>query len=227
VFCLADASRDNWNRVPSAGARPYEYSCTALNLEGPGCDNSSHWLHDRHVADVILLASSMGYDTANSVWWGYSEGGAMVSAHLNYLLQRNASGSQPQDEEAEEEEARLLQAGKPLHAPKAMVLESTGGQYCYAFRPTQEAQLKSTAYWDECESWSNNNCCPKLLTEQFYYEHAEQYPSHPPVLLVGGVETALPLFLLQFSRPIYQDKLSTDESATEKGALLIFAVRRG
>ena len=47
------------------------------------------------------------------------------------------------------------------------------------------------------------------------------------VLLVGGVETALPLFLLQFSRPIYQDKLSTDESVTEKGALLIFAVRRG
>ena len=113
----ADANRDNWNRVPSAGALPYPYLCSQLDLEGPGCDNSSHggtaaFLHDRHVEDVIAYAQSLGYSANQSVWWGYSEGAAMASNHLNFLLQRNRSA----------------------HLPKAMVMESNGGQYCYAFR---------------------------------------------------------------------------------------------
>lgn len=89
----------------------------------------------------------------------------MASAHLNYRLHRSPN--------------------KP-ELPQAMVLESTGGQYCYAFRPGQEATLKSTPFWNECVEWSTNNCCPKNLTEQYYFEHPDQYHWHPPVLLVGG-----------------------------------------
>ena len=92
----------------------------------------------------------------------------MVSEHLNHLLQRNST-----------------------HVPKAVVLESTGGQYCYAFRPEQEPQLKGTAYWNACSSWPTNNCCPQLLTEQYFYEHPEEYPRHPPTLLVGGDSDAV------------------------------------
>lgn len=161
----ADASRDNWNRVPSAGERPYPYTCAQLNQWGPGCDNSSDFLHDRHIEDVLLYAESLGYDAQRSVWWGYSEGGAMASAHLNYRLHHNSS--QPA-------------------LPQAVVLESTGGQYCYAFRPEQEPALKSMPYWNECVEWSTNNCCPKNLTEQYFFEHPDEYHRHPPVLLVGG-----------------------------------------
>lgn len=167
---IADSSRDNWNHVPSAGRRPYEYSCAQLDTEGPGCDNSSfgnisHFLHDLHLEDVISYAESVGYNSSAAVWWGYSEGGAMVSEHLNYLLQYSSSTA---------------------HIPRAMVLESNGGSYCYAFRPWQEAELKSTAYWSSCTSWSDNNCCPELLTEQYYWQRPGEYLSHPPVLLVGG-----------------------------------------
>ena len=51
----------------------------------------------------------------------------MASAHLNYRLHHNSS--QPA-------------------LPQAVVLESTGGQYCYAFRPEQEPALKSMPYWN-------------------------------------------------------------------------------
>ena len=167
---IADSSRDNWNHVPSAGRRPYEYSCAQLDTEGPGCDNSSfgnisHFLHDLHLEDVISYAESVGYNSSAAVWWGYSEGGAMVSEHLNYFLQYSSSTA---------------------HIPRAMVLESNGGSYCYAFRPWQEAELKSTAYWSSCTSWSDSNCCPELLTEQYYWQRPGEYLSHPPVLLVGG-----------------------------------------
>ena len=40
----------------------------------------------------------------------------MVSGHLNFLLQET-------------------QKNTSSHLPAAMVLESNGGQYCYAFRP--------------------------------------------------------------------------------------------
>ena len=159
-----DASRDNWDRVSSLGERPYNYSCIRLNLEGPGCDSALDFLHDRHLEDIITFAESLGYSAKNSVWWGYSEGAAMASGHLNYLLQHNVSG----------------------HVPKAMVLESNGGSYCYAFRPDQQAQLQSTQYWSGCTSWSNNNCCPRGLTEQWFFQHPEQYKNHPSVLLVSG-----------------------------------------
>lgn len=89
----------------------------------------------------------------------------MASAHLNYKLHRSPN--------------------KP-ELPQAMVLESTGGQYCYAFRPSQETALKTTPFWNECVDWSTNNCCPKSLTEQYFFEHPDQYHRHPPVLLVGG-----------------------------------------
>jgi hypothetical protein len=167
---LADSSRDNWNHVPSADGQPYPYNCTELDREGPGCDNSSfgnisHFLHDKHLEDVIGYAESIGYNSSMSAWWGYSEGGAMVSEHLNYLLQHDASTT---------------------HIPQAMILESNGGSYCYAFRPWQEAELQSTPYWSSCKSWSDSNCCPNLLTEQYYWQHPGEYVSHPPVLLVGG-----------------------------------------
>lgn len=167
---LADSSRDNWNHVPSKSGRPYQYSCEQLDREGPGCDNSSfgdisHFLHDKHLDDIIIYAESLGYNASETVWWGYSEGGAMVSGHLNYLLQYNSSST---------------------HFPRAMVFESNGGSYCYAFRPQQEAELKLTPYWSSCNSWTDNNCCPRLLTEQHYWQHPDEYVAHPPVLLVGG-----------------------------------------
>ena len=162
-------------------------------------------LHDEYIEDVIEYAESLGYDAKNTVWWGYSEGNyhyhdyslltnslccytndvrwgyysegaAMVSQHVNYLLRRDKvkqSLSRPR---------RTADA----HLPRAMVLESNGGQYCYAFRPAQEAVLQSTPFWKDCSSWSNNNCCPKGLTEQYYYEHKDLYSTHPPVLLLGN-----------------------------------------
>jgi len=61
----ADNNRDNWNRVPSAGAQPYPYRCQQLDQYGPGCDNSSfghtsRFLHDQRVEDVIQFAVSLG-----------------------------------------------------------------------------------------------------------------------------------------------------------------------
>ena len=186
----ADASRDNWNHVPSSAGGgggqpyPYPYECAQLDAEGPGCDNSTFgssppFLHDMHLEDIIGHAESLGYSPNASVWWGYSEGAAMVSEHLNYLLyhqqQQNSSSA-----------AAAAASDRPHHLPKGMVLESNGGSYCYAFRPQQEDQLKATPFWSGCNSWFNNNCCPNGLTEQWYWEHSGDYPSHPPVLLVGG-----------------------------------------
>ena len=47
-------------------------------------------------------------------------------------------------------------------------------------------ELKLTPYWSSCNSWPDNNCCPRLLTEQHYWQHPDEYFAHPPVLLVGG-----------------------------------------
>ena len=69
---------------------------------------SSRFMHDRHVEDVLLYAESLGYSPKTSVWWGYSVGAAMVSGHLNYVLQHSVAE----------------------HVPAALVLEATGGQYC-------------------------------------------------------------------------------------------------
>jgi hypothetical protein len=154
-----DATHDTWNHVPSFGARPYNYSCIVLG----SCADSHHYLHDRHIEDVIQYAVSLGYSANESVWWGYSEGAAMVSQHLNYLLKRAVA-----------------------HLPMAMVLEATGGQYCFAFSTLGMPLLHSTQYWRQCsrDMWSSRNCCPSNLTEQFYYENEHEYKKHPPVLLV-------------------------------------------
>jgi hypothetical protein len=156
--------------VPSAGKRPYSYDCALLDMYFPGCDNRSDYLHDKHVEDVILHAKSLGYSANLSVWWGFSAGAAMISQHLNYLLQRNSSD----------------------HMPKAMVMEANGGQYCYAFRPEQKPELELSPYWNRsCNNgggwrWGCNDCCPTNLTEQYYYEHPSQYRTHPAVLTIGG-----------------------------------------
>jgi hypothetical protein len=157
----ADAARDNWNHVPSAGARPYPYSCNELKM----CENASDFLHDKRAEDIILYAKTLGYAEDEAVWWGFSEGAVMVSQHLSYLLQRNATA----------------------HVPKALVLEASGGQYCYAFSPNKLPLLRNTTYWNQCNpdpSWSPNNCCPSGLTEQYYYENQAQYKNHPAVLLI-------------------------------------------
>ena len=91
-------------------------------------------------------------------------GAAEVSQHLNYRLQRR------------------------MAPPAALVLEATGGQYCYAFAPDQLKRLQAdTPYWKQCVPGAGlfaSNCCPQGLTEQFYFEQPERYPQHPATLLV-------------------------------------------
>ena len=159
---LADANRDSWNHLPSSGAQPYPSNCAHLNP--PICDNQTGFLHDRHIEDVLAFAESLGYSVGRSAWWGYSIGAAEVSQHLNYRLQRR------------------------MAPPAALVLEATGGQYCYAFAPDQLKRLQAdTPYWKQCVPGAGlfaSNCCPQGLTEQFYFEQPERYPQHPATLLV-------------------------------------------
>ena len=132
---------------PSSGTKPYPYDCAQLDLEGPGCDNSTKFgvapgLHDRHIEDVIMYAASLGYDPKNAVWWGYSEGAAMVSQHVNYLLQRDKSKDKllrrdKSKDRLQRDKLSADRANEEQHMPRAMVLESNGGHYCYgAFSST-------------------------------------------------------------------------------------------
>jgi hypothetical protein len=171
----ADAARDSWTHLPSRGPRPYQYDCSSLGI----CDNSSRFLHDRHILDVMRYAESLGYDPDQSVWWGYSEGGVMLSAHLNsiyYINTYNRTGAGTAGARA-----------RPAGSPKAIVLEATGSQYCYAFTPEDmQTQLSNSSYWRGCpaQSWPLRNCCPANLTEQYFFEDPARYEQHPPTLLI-------------------------------------------
>ena len=56
----------------------------------------------------------------------------------------------------------------------------------YGFSPADMRQLQGDKYWSGCpdQQWPRSNCCPLGLTEQYYFENAEEYTNHPAVLLV-------------------------------------------
>jgi hypothetical protein len=74
------------------------------------------------------------------------------------------------------------------------VLLSAGSQFCYAYdsycpQTVCSAELENNSHWKACTPakqpyGTTYGCCPEGLTEDYYWYNPQEYPHHPPTLLV-------------------------------------------
>ena len=63
-----------------------------------------------------------------------------------------------------------------------LVMLSSGGEFCYAYDKISD--LANSSYWRQCAPSKIYGCCPEHLTEDFFWRNPQEYPRHPPTLLV-------------------------------------------
>lgn len=102
---------------------------------------------------------------------GWSSGGAMASAFLNYAHQK-----------------AFTTANYIRYNISGLVLLASGGQFCYAYNSASD--IVNSKLWRACGAGGASagsrvgGCCPQNLTEDYYWRNPHKYPEHPPTLLV-------------------------------------------
>lgn len=108
------------------------------------------------------IAAALGY--TEQILVGWSSGGAMASAFLNYAHQTGFST-----------------ANKTKYSIKGLVLLASGGQFCYAYDTVADLVGLGKAggeFWGACTTGDRGptpSCCPQNLTED-YCESKENWP---------------------------------------------------
>ena len=88
----------------------------------------------------------------------------MASAFLNYAL-----------------ETSFVTANHTTYDIKGVMLMGSGGQFCYAYDTVTDLPTgseKGREMWKYCTTGDRGptpSCCPRNLTEDFYWRHPEEY----------------------------------------------------
>jgi PKHD-type hydroxylase len=163
---------DGWDHVPNhTSASPYNYDCAKIvagygGMCVPSCDMCEKTRSISIIEAAIDKAAALGY--TEQILMGWSSGGAMASAFVDHAHNSN-----------------FTTAHKARYNVQGLVLLSSGGQYCYAYGTI--ADLAGNAHWSACTSAKIFGCCPSDLTEDFFWYNPQDYPRHPPTLLVQSV----------------------------------------
>eukprot|EP01043_Picozoa_sp_COSAG02_P050567 COSAG02_NODE_5211_length_4538_cov_2.567695_3_plen_289_part_00 len=118
---VPDPTTDLWDHVPvHTDPAPYSYNCSKIKAAYTGmclptCDMCVKRRSTSLIEAAIDKAAALGY-TENLLLMGWSSGGAMASAFLDYA-----------------HEAKFVTPKKTRYSIRGVVMLSSGGQYCYAY----------------------------------------------------------------------------------------------
>ena len=171
---VPDPSSDLWDHVPPhTNSSPYSYDCHKITYQQPPQPPGVFDLCEKMRSTAVIEAAidtAVGLGYTKFIVMGWSSGGAMASGFLDYA----------------HKQAFVTRNGTRYTVP-GLVLLSSGGQFCYAYK--QLSELRGNSHWTECSSakkpyGTKYGCCPQGLTEDYYWAHPKLYWSHPPTLLV-------------------------------------------
>ena len=179
VFVLRtpNPTTDLWDHVPThTKTSPYDYNCSDIKSGYDFCYDSCDMCTKRRSTGLIEAAidkaAALGY--TEQILVGWSSGGAMASAFLNYA-----------------HETGFVTANNTSYNIKGLVLLASGGQFCYAYDTVADlANQNASEFWKACTVSGRGptpSCCPQGLTEDYYWFNPHEYPNHPPTLLVQPV----------------------------------------